>query len=252
MDKLKFNKNETISIGKLSYISDDIYKLEVENITEDIALSGFYLLNENNDEIMGDYSKFTTKYKSTDEDNTYYISTGVVYTEPEKKEPEKEPEKVLTEEEIAKQKKLVLGSTKNNKIFEMSNACEAAIENGVEVNGKHYSYTVQDQSNMLNAMNLAKETGMEVPYHADGESCGLYNYDAISAIYIQETMNLTTNQTYFNQLKLYILSISDVDKTDDIAAIKYGDKLTGEYLDKYNEIMNQSKKIVEKVVTINA
>ena len=252
MDKLKFNKNETISIGKLSYISNDIYKLEVENITEDIALSGFYLLNENNDEIMGDYSKFTTKYKSTDEGNTYYISTGVVYTEPEKKEPEKEPEKVLTEEEIAEQKKLVLKFTKNNKIFEMSNACEAVIENGVEVNGKHYSYTVQDQSNMLNAMNLAKETGMEVPYHADGESCGLYNYDAIFAIYIQETMNLTTNQTYFNQLKLYILSISDVDKTDDIAAIKYGDKLTGEYLDKYNEIMNQSKKIVEKVVTINA
>lgn len=252
MDKLKFNKNEIISIGKLSYISNDIYKLEVENITEDIALSGFYLLNENNDEIMGDFSKFTTKYKNTDEENTYYISTGVVYTEPEKKEPEKEPEKVLTEEEIAEKKKLVLKFTKNNKIFEMSNACEAAIENGVEVNGKHYSYTVQDQSNMLNAMNLAKETEMEVPYHADGESCGLYNYDAISAIYIQETMNLTTNQTYFNQLKLYILSISDVDKTDDIAAIKYGDKLTGEYLDKYNEIMNQSKKIVEKVVTINA
>lgn len=252
MDKLKFNKNEIISIGKLSYISNDIYKLEVENITEDIALSGFYLLNENNDEIMGDFSKFTTKYKNTDEENTYYISTGVVYTEPEKKEPEKEPEKVLTEEEIAEKKKLVLKFTKNNKIFEMSNACEAAIENGVEVNGKHYSYTVQDQSNMLNAMNLAKETEMEVPYHADGESCGLYNYDAISAIYIQETMNLTTNQTYFNQLKLYILSISDVDKTDDIAAIKYGDKLTGEYLDKYNEIMNQSKKIVEKVVTLNA
>lgn len=252
MDKLKFNKNETISIGKLSYISNDIYKLEVENITEDIALSGFYLLNENNDEIMGDFSNFTTKYKNTDEENTYYISTGVVYTEPEKKEPEKEPEKVLTEEEIAEQKKLVLGFTKNNKIFEMSNACEAAIENGVEVNGKHYSYTVQDQSNMLNAMNLAKETGMEVPYHADGESCTLYDYGTISAIYIQETMNLTTNQTYFNQLKLYILSISDVDKTDDIAAIKYGDKLTGEYLDKYNEIMNQSKKIVEKVVTINA
>lgn len=30
------------------------------------------------------------KYKSTDEGNTYYISTGVVYTEPEKKEPEKD------------------------------------------------------------------------------------------------------------------------------------------------------------------
>ena len=66
MDKLKFNKNEIISIGKLSYISNDIYKLEVENITEDIALSGFYLINENNDELMGDFSNFTTKYKNTD------------------------------------------------------------------------------------------------------------------------------------------------------------------------------------------
>lgn len=100
MDKLKFNKNETVSIGKLSYISDDIYKLEVENITEDIVLSGFYLINENNDEIMGDFSKYTTKYKNTDEENTYYISTGIVYIEPEK-----EPEKVPTEEEIAEQKK---------------------------------------------------------------------------------------------------------------------------------------------------
>ena len=246
MDKLKFNKNDTVAIGNLTYISNDIYKLEIEGITEDTVLSGFYLLNENNDEIMGDFSKFTTKYKNTDEENTYYVSTGVIYSETV------EPEKELTEEEIAEQKKLTLENIKKNKIDEMSKACETAIEYGVEVDGKHYSYTVQDQSNMLNAMNLAKETGMEVPYHADGESCGLYDYGAISAIYIQETMNLTTNQTYFNQLKLYILSISDVDKTDDIATIKYGDKLTGEFLNKYNEIMEQSKKIVEKVVTLNA
>lgn len=42
-------------------------------------------------------------------------------------------------------------------------------------------------------MNLAKETGMEVPYHADGELCGLYDYGAISAIYIQETIYLNHN-----------------------------------------------------------
>lgn len=246
MDKLKFNKNETISIGKLSYISNDIYKLEVENITEDIVLSGFYLINENNDEIMGDFSKFTTKYKNTDEENTYYISTGIVYTEPEK-----EPEKELTEEEIAEQKKLALEFTKNNKISEMSNACETAIENGVEVNGKHYSYTVQDQSNMLNAMNLAKETGMEVPYHADGESCSLYNYDTLASIYMMEQMNITTNQTYFNQMKLYVLSITDTNDIDKVNKIKYGDELTGEYVVKYNEIIEQSNKVMQKLISLN-
>lgn len=70
----------------------------------------------------------------------------------------------------------------------------------------------------------------------------------------KEINMITTDDvlSFMVKYKLYILSISDVDKTDDIAAIKYGDKLTGEYLDKYNEIMNQSKKIVEKVVTINA
>lgn len=247
MDKLKFVKDDAILNGKLTYISNDIYKIEIENTTEDIVTSGFYLLNEYNDEIMGDFSKFTTKYKASDVDNVYYVSTGEVYIEPVI-EPEPEP----TEEEIAEQKKLLLEETQKDKIEELSIACNQAIEFGVDIDDKHFSYTVQDQGNMLNAMNLAKETGMEVPYHADGESCSLFDYVTLANIYIQETMNLTMNQTYFNQFKLYIQSINDVESIDNIKAIKYGDELTGEYLEKYNEIMEQSQKIVEKIVTLNA
>jgi len=64
-------------------------------------------------------------------------------------------------------------------------------------------------------------------------------------------MNLTKNQTYFNQLKLYIESVTDVKDIDLIKNIYYGTDLTGKYLDKYNEIMTQSEKVIQKLVSIN-
>ncbi len=244
MNKIKFISNDKIYFGDIFIVKDNVIKLYIADMPE-YSYSGFYLLNEHNNEIMGDYSLYNVKYKDSNEIDTVYVSTGEVYVEPE---PTPEP----TEEEIAEKKKLELESVKNNKIAELSAACNTAIETGIEINGKKYSYTVQDQSDMRTAINLAKETGMEVPYHADGESCSLYDYATITSIYIQEIMNLTVNQTYFNQFKLYIESIKNTEKIDDIKAIKYGDELTGEYLDKYNEILLQSQKIVEKVVALNS
>ena len=153
---------------------------------------------------------------------------------------------------MAAQKLAEFNIEKENKIYEMRSACETTIEKGITTSeGTTYSYTVQDQSNILNAMNLAKSTGLEVPYHADGESCSLYTYDDITSIYMQEQMNLTKNQTYFNQLKLYIESVADVEDIDLIKNIYYGTDLTGKYLDKYNEIMTQSEKVIQKLVSIN-
>ena len=242
MNKIKFISNDKIYFGDISIVKDNVIKLYIADMPE-YSYSGFYLLNEHNNEIMGDYSLYNVKYKDSNEIDTVYVSTGEVYVEPE---PTPEP----TEEEIAEKKKLELESVKNNKIAELSAACNAAIETGIEINGKKYSYTVQDQSNMLNAMNLAKETGMEIPYHADGESCSLYNYDTLASIYMMEQMNITTNQTYFNQMKLYVLSITDTNDIDKVNEIKYGDELTGEYLVKYNEIIEQSNKIMQKLISL--
>ena len=241
MNKIKFISNDKIYFGDISIVKDNVIKLYIADMPE-YSYSGFYLLNEHNNEIMGDYSLYNVKYKDSNEIDTVYVSTGEVYTEPIRSEPSEEEKKILAEEKLE--------SAKISKINELSIACAKIIEEGIEYNGKKYSYTVQDQSNMLNAMNLAKETGMEIPYHADGESCSLYNYDTLASIYMMEQMNITANQTYFNQMKLYVLSITDTNDIDKVNEIKYGDELTGEYLVKYNELIEQSNKIMQKLISL--
>lgn len=89
---------------------------------------------------------------------------------------------------------------------------------------------------------MAKTTGMDVPYHADGELCHLYSPADIYAIYITEEMNVTQNTTYLNQLKAYVNTLKDIDSVNNIA---YGQELTGEYLKNLNNIMEHSQKIIE-------
>lgn len=255
MEKIKFIKKDTIIDATLS-IAGNVVKIVSDNLpSEKIILSGFQLLNEHNLSVMGDFSNYNTKYKEADEENTFYLSNGEVYVDPVIPDPipehEPEPEPELTEEEIVAQKQELFNKTKEEKIAEMSNVCNYSIEFGVFYNEKQYSYTIQDQSNMLNAMTLAKETGQKVPYHANGESCELYSYEDLVAVYIAEMMNLTQNQTYFNQLKLYIMSVDDIEMTDEIKGITYGQELTGEFLEKYNEIITQSSAIMNAFIVAN-
>ena len=151
-------------------------------------------------------------------------------------------EYVPTEEELLSQ----LGIMKQDKISELSSACESAIYRGVDVNEKHYSYTLQDQSNLENAINISSQTGLDVPYHADGESCALYSLMQLQEIYVAEQVNLTKNQTYFNQMKQYILdTFTDINMINELQSIVYGTELTGTYLDSYNNIIEQSTLIVQ-------
>lgn len=255
MEKIKFNNLDTVYNCNLIFVKNNVIKIIFDNTipSEDVILSGFSLLNEHNLDVMSDYSNYATKYKDSDEDKTIYLSTGEIYSDsPISDETNKIPEKQLTEEEKEALAKAELEQAKKNKIAEMNTACELAIENGISVDDKQYSYTIQDQSNMLNAMNLAKETGLEVPYHANGESCSLYSYEEIASIYMQAQMNLTMNQTYFNQLKLYIESIVDTGEMVNINSITWGMELEGKYLETYNAIIAQSKTIMQKLIMIEA
>lgn len=258
MEKIRFNNSDTIYECNLLYVKNNVYKIIFSTTlpSVEILLSGFVLLNEYNLDVMSDFSDYTTKYKDTEEDNSVFLSTGEIFNsslssdvmDTDKKEEEKE----LTDEEKEVLKVAELEQVKILKIEEMSKACETAIENGILIDDKQYSYTIQDQSNMLNAMNLAKETELKIPYHANGESCSLYTFDEIVAIYMQEQMNLTMYQTYFNQLKLYIESITDIDKIEDVRAIVFGDHLTGIYLDTYNMIMEQGNKVMQKLISLES
>ena len=144
-------------------------------------------------------------------------------------------------------KEPTLEEIKNTKIEEISKACNFNIVHGayMEVDGEMqlFSYKPEDQSNLISALQLSIATQMSMPYHADGENCRLFTPEEITTLYVNEMTNLTHHQTYTNQMKMYINSL---DNKEEIEAIYYGVELTGEYLDTYNMIMEQSKLVVKK------
>ena len=136
----------------------------------------------------------------------------------------------------------------NEKIYRLSQYCSGCIDNGIDYKDKHYSYAITDQNNLKNAVELAKVTNLDVPYHADNESCTLYSFDDMINIYILNQTNLTHHTTYFNQLKLYTQSLS---LKKEIDSVVYGQQLTGEYLENYIMIMTQSKKIISAYLGVD-
>ena len=148
-----------------------------------------------------------------------------------------------TEKDVA-----ALTSAKDEKVIEIANACATVITNGVDVEGHHYSYALTDQNNLYNAMNLAIQTGLEVPYHADGENCRLFTKEELVAIYVAAETNATSEITYNNQMKQYINTLTDI---NDVNAITHSTPLTGIYLDTYNAMMAQAQEIIRRVIGEN-
>lgn len=149
---------------------------------------------------------------------------------------------------MAEKNKKELEEAKANKKAEISSICHGNILKGVEINGSQYRYDFADQNNISNMTTLAIQTGLGVPYHADGEDCRIFTRDEIVELYIAEETNVTHNTTYNNQMKAYIDSLNDVDA---VKAIKYGDELTGSYLETYNTMMAQAQAIIEAFVGHN-
>ena len=138
-----------------------------------------------------------------------------------------------------------LESKKENKIRQMSDACNQAILGGVSIaikgQNRHFSYTLEDQQNIKATFDLVKMTKMDIPYHADNESCELFTAQEITELYVAEQLNLFHNQIYFNQLKCFIESLNTL---DDIEVVQYGQSLTGDYLNTYNEMMKQTNAVI--------
>lgn len=125
------------------------------------------------------------------------------------------------------------------KIDEINTLCGKFITEGVEVDGVKYSYTLEDQSNMLTAMQIALATNMSVPYHANGQNCSLHSPEAIVNLYALQSANLTHHITYSNQLKLYVEN--ELTTQDEVESVVYGQELTGHYLSTYNEMVAQAQ-----------
>lgn len=233
MDKIKFNNSSNIYDAVVIHVSDNLNVLGLKfdnsiDISPDVITSGFYLLNENNHEIMGDYSSYVNLYRNCD--NTVYLSNdGSVYAEPE---PTPEPEPYIpTTDEIRAQK-----------ISEMSSLCNMNIVNGVtfSVDGEaeSFSYDHNDQTNIREAFDIALTTKTPMYYHSNNNAKKLYSVEQIIELYYRQFIHKMHHTIYYNQLKMYINTLDD---RKSIENVEYGQKLTGEYLSNYNSAMEQSK-----------
>lgn len=120
------------------------------------------------------------------------------------------------------------------KTSEINAACNAAIVAGFDYGGKRYSLTDEDQINIISLLMLA-QAGQDVPYHADGEECGVYSAQEFMAVAQTATAFKLHHTTYCNLLKLQVRAMTDIDA---VMAVRYGDtRLDGDFAEHYNAVM---------------
>lgn len=254
MEKIRFLNHENESEREI-FICKNIFMMN-ENIikivfkeeipSDEILTVGFDIINENNGENMSDdyYHEYNTIYRRFDDEMSILLSNdGSVYVEPEVPEYVEPEPYVPTLEEV-----------QTAKINNFSNICSTAITTGVDVEieedvVEHFSYTEEDQVNLKEIFDLAIQTNVPMYYHADGAGCKLYTVDQIIAIYTSATTNKMHHTTYFNQIRMYINSL---ETKEEVEAVEYGQELTGEYLQTYNESMAQAQLVLEALLAKRA
>lgn len=194
-------------------------------------------------------------------------------------------EKPSTEEEIDNIKEVVgiknvanmsIDEFKKYHKEEIGKLCTAAIENGVDVETskglEHFSYTIEDQSNIKDLIiirlivdfikmqygdkltellsTIGEDFEITFPYHSDKNLCDIYTADDILKIYMALSSNKTYHTTYCNLLNSMISESADMTT---IKSITYGMDITDEkylsVIDKVNKSKDTLLKLVELVLS---
>lgn len=232
MEKVRFLNSQNVYEGEVS-VCGNVAAIRFAHTLppQDVLTNGFELLNENNGIVQADYGAYTTVYRTQEEDGMLvaFSNDGSVYTPPVLPEPEPLPQPyVPTYEE-----------TRSQKILALSQACQQAIEGGLDINGLHYSYTEKDQINLLDIAGAVKLTGLPLGYHADGHSCTAYSAEELTELYTRLAMHKYCQQTYFNQARAYLKSLEESEENKAVVeAYTYGTPLTGTYLATYHDMVS--------------
>lgn len=117
------------------------------------------------------------------------------------------------------------------KLSAMGKACEAAIQSGFSVTDAggithHYTLDVTDQIMIAQLAVKAQNGAEQLPWHADGEACRFYTGSEILGLNREMEELITYQQTYFNSLKQYLLSLGTV---AEVSAVWYGMEIPEEY-----------------------
>lgn len=143
-------------------------------------------------------------------------------------------------------------STEEYKAFllqKVSEACQDDIYAGdfIQVtNGlKKFTYKMEDQQNLANAMTIISQGGESltgIPYHASGEACSLFPVEDIVNIYFALQIRLTQKQTYCNMLNMHI---NDLQSKEELLECSYGMDLPENLQKQMDDIMAASLAIME-------
>lgn len=117
------------------------------------------------------------------------------------------------------------------KIGEMSQKCEDRIVKGFDIVlsdgiSHHFSLQLPDQLKITKLNDRAISGDDFLPYHADNEPCKIYSANDITAINAKMEGVVEYQTTYFNSLKMYINSLTDI---MEIINIRYGMDIPAEY-----------------------
>lgn len=136
------------------------------------------------------------------------------------------------------------------KLREVSDACEAAITSGIDVEFKdgrqeHFSLEVPDQSNIDGVFNAVVLGATAYPYHADGEQCKLYSAGDIVTLYTAKQSYITQQTTYNNALRQWIRWENSLEV---LKGISYGVELPDDLKTEVAGILQQAQEQVEVIV----
>lgn len=127
---------------------------------------------------------------------------------------------------------------KQSKINEFKSEANKKIIAGVDFEGKHYSYTTQDQ---LNLITLIQNKDIDQLYHADGEAFEYYSYDKLFRLNSKLLIWKNLNVIYYNDARQYIETLTDI---SEISNLQYGFELPKEF---QSEVYKSVKEMYKNV-----
>ena len=185
---------------------------------------------------------------------TIYVDKEVQVTEVylDKPSAESEIENIKSVVGIVNTNNMSVAEFKNYYKTLIGNECTKAIEAGLDVDTslgtKHFSYTIEDQSNIKDLYNLitSSEELLDLPYHADSEYCTIFKGSDIVNAYLSLSSNKLYHTTYCNILNRMIDSKKSINT---IKEITYGMDITSES-DKQilDNVVACGKAAVDKVI----
>ena len=139
---------------------------------------------------------------------------------------------------------------RNIKIASLRAACQSTIVAGADIElsdgtTEHFNFSDIDQSNIKQLWDAVKGGATAYPYQSDSGSCKVYKAADIAKIYIVMSTTITSNLTYYHQLKDYVNSL---ESASDIESVTWGQELTGAYLEHYNAMMAEANSQMNEIV----